>query len=148
MFRGANLLTVDAKGRIAVPARYRQTLTEMCGGQLVMTVDQARCLLLYPLPTWAEIEKKLQQLPAYDRNARRLQRFLVGHATELEMDRQGRVLVPQVLRDFAGIDRRAMLVGQINKFELWDETAWDAQWQEPPGEDDFDLPEGFASLTL
>lgn len=111
-----------------------------------MTVDKDRCLLLYPLPTWLEIEKKLQALPAYNPNTRQLQRFLVGHATELEMDKQGRLLVPQVLRDFASIDRRAMLVGQVNKFELWDEAAWNDLWLEPPT--DIALPEGFETLTI
>lgn len=148
MFRGASLLTVDAKGRIAIPARHRQTLTDDFDGQVVLTVDKDRCLLLLPLPAWLDIEKKLQALPAYDHNARKLQRFLVGHARELEMDRQGRLLLPQELRDFAGIERRTMLVGQINKFELWNEAAWNEQWLEPPSEADFDLPEGFASLTL
>ncbi len=113
---------------------------------MVMTVDKDRCLLLYPLPTWLEIEKKLQALPAYNPSTRKLQRFLVGHATELEMDKQGRLLLPPVLRDFASIDRRAMLVGQVNKFELWDEAAWNEQWIEPP--DDIALPEGFEALTI
>lgn len=146
MFRGASLLTVDAKGRIAIPARHRQTLIEAFDGQVVMTVDPAHCLLLYPLPTWLDIEKKLQALPAYNPTTRQLQRFLVGHATELEMDKQGRLLLPQVLRDFASIDRRAMLVGQVNKFELWDEAAWNELWREPPS--GIVLPEGLESLTM
>ena len=104
MFRGANKVTLDAKGRMAMPARYRDTLVERSEGRLVATVDRAdRCLLIYPLPDWEEIERKLMRLPTLNPQARRLQRLMVGHATDLELDSHGRVLVPPKLRDYAGL---------------------------------------------
>ena len=105
MFRGANKVTLDAKGRLAMPARYRDTLVERSEGRLVATVDRSdRCLLIYPLPDWEEIERKLMRLPTLNPQARRLQRLMVGHATDLELDSHGRVLVPPKLREYAGLD--------------------------------------------
>src|SRR5882757_1407169 len=131
MFRGANKLTLDAKGRMVMPTRYRERLQERCGGKLVVTVDRDQCLLIYPLPDWEEIERKLMSLPNLHAQARRLQRLMVGHATDLELDGHGRILLPPELREFAGLGRVGMLVGQGNRFELWDETRWAArrdQW--------------------
>lgn len=124
MFRGANKVTLDAKGRLAMPTRHRQRLSERCNGQMVVTVDRDYCLLVYPLPDWEEIERKLIRLPSLNKQARRLQRLMVGYATELELDKNGRLLLPSELREFAGLERRAMLIGQGNKFELWDEARW------------------------
>ena len=125
MFRGANKVTLDAKGRLAMPARYRDTLVERSEGRLVTTVDRSdRCLLIYPLPDWEEIERKLMRLPTLNPQARRLQRLMVGHATDLELDSHGRVLVPPKLREYAGLTRQAMLIGQGSRFELWDEPHW------------------------
>ncbi len=124
MFRGATRLTLDAKSRIAVPARYRERLHEQCQGQLVLTVDRDDCLLMYPMPTWEVIEQKLASLPSLDRQARRLQRLMIGHATEMELDGHGRVRLPAELREFAGLERAVMLIGQGNKFELWDADRW------------------------
>ncbi len=127
MFRGAHKLTLDAKGRLAIPTRFRDRLREGCASQLVVTIDKDRCLLIYPLPEWQEIERKLMKLPSFNKAARNLQRLLVGHATEVEMDGQGRVLLPATLRDFARLDKHTMLIGQGNKFELWDEEQWSSQ---------------------
>jgi MraZ protein len=151
VYRGANLLTVDVKGRVAMPARYRQSLLDASGGQMVITASFERCLLLYPLPTWLEIERKLMALSDVHAQSARLKRLLVGHATEVEMDKQGRLLLPPVLRDFAQLSREAMLVGRINGFELWDETAWNAQRDEflaASRDGNLDLPGEFGSLTL
>lgn len=137
MFRGANRLNLDAKGRFAIPTRYRERLQECCASELVVTIDKDRCLLIYPLPEWQEIERKLMKLPTFNKAARNLQRLLVGHATEVEMDAQGRVLLPQTLREFAGLDKHTMLVGQVNRFELWDEERWHEQRES--GLDDLDL---------
>jgi len=130
LFRGVNKLNIDAKGRFAIPTRYRDRLQECCASQLIITVDTDRCLLIYPLPVWQEIEAKLMALPSFQPTARRLQRLLVGHATEVEMDAQGRVLLPQPLREFAELDKHAMLIGQGSKLELWDETRWNGQCDE------------------
>ena len=124
MFRGPSKVTLDAKGRLAIPSRHRERILTRAEGLLVATVDRDYCLLLYPLPEWEEIERKLVRLPSLHKDARRLQRLMLGHATELEMDNQGRILLPRELREFAGLEQKAMLIGQGNKFELWDEQRW------------------------
>jgi MraZ protein len=127
VFRGASVLNLDAKGRMAMPAKYRDQLMVSCGGRLVVTVDRDRCLLLYPLPAWEEIELELSRLPGLDQNVRRLQRNLMGSSEELELDAQGRIRLPPTLREFAGLDKRVALVGLIKKFELWNEETWTQQ---------------------
>jgi MraZ protein len=130
MFRGANKLTLDIKGRMVMPTRYRERLQERCGGKLVITVDKDQCLLVYPMPDWEEIERKLMKLPTFNERARRLQRLMVGYATELDLDAQGRVLLPSNLREFASLTRDAMLIGQGLRFELWDEEKWNQRRDE------------------
>jgi MraZ protein len=130
MFRGANKLTLDIKGRMVMPTRYRERLQERCGGKLVVTVDKDQCLLIYPFPDWEEIERKLMKLPSFDRQSRQLQRLMVGHATELDLDAQGRVLLPPNLREFASLTRDAVLIGQGLRFELWDEEKWNQRRDE------------------
>ncbi len=150
MFRGVNPLNLDSKGRMSMPTRYRERLRAMCDGHLVMTVDRDHCLLLYPLPEWEEIERKLVRLPALNKQARRLQRLLIGHATDLEMDGQGRILVPPALREFAGLQKQIMLIGQGNKFEIWDEATWNAkraEWLEE-GDDEGGLCAELESLSF
>ena len=124
MFRGVNDLNLDAKGRMSLPARYRERIQENCGGNLVITVDVDRCLLIYPFPEWERIEEKLMQLPSINKQVRRLQRLLLGHATECELDGQNRILLPPPLRNFASLNKHAVLIGQGNKFELWDQEKW------------------------
>jgi MraZ protein len=124
MFRGAAKVTLDDKGRMVLPTRFRQSAIERGEGKLVMTVDRDQCLLIYPLPDWEQIERKLMSLPTLHERSRRLQRLMVGHATEFELDTQGRLLVTPELREFAGLGRHAMLIGQGNRIELWDETRW------------------------
>lgn len=125
MFQGINDLNLDAKGRMSLPARYRASIQESCDGSLVITVDVDRCLLIYPLPEWQVIQAKLMQLPSINKQVRRLQRLLLGHATECEVDANHRVLLPPPLRKFAGLSKHAVLIGQGNKFELWDQEAWE-----------------------
>lgn len=151
MFRGVNSLNLDAKGRMVMPTRYRQRLMDSCNGQLVITVDRDHCLLLYPLPEWELIERKLAKLPSFNKQARRLQRLLIGHATEVELDGAGRVLLPPLLRDFASLDKRAVLIGQSNKFELWSEELWNERrdaWLAEDGESELELPADMESLSL
>lgn len=124
MFRGATRVTLDEKGRMVLPTRQRQRALERGEGRVVVTVDRDGCLLIYPLPDWEQIERRLMSLPSLNERARRLQRLMVGHATELELDAQGRLLVPPELREFAALSRHAMLIGQGNRLELWDETRW------------------------
>jgi MraZ protein len=125
MFRGAAKVTLDDKGRMVMPTRYRERMSERSQGQVVITVDSRdTCLLIYPLVDWEQIERKLMDLPTLNAHSRRLQRLMVGHATDLTLDGHGRLLLPPELREFAGLDRRAMLIGQGCRCELWDETRW------------------------
>ena len=127
MFRGANVISLDAKGRLTMPSRYRDEFMARCAGLLVVTIDTIdSCLCVYPLDEWELIEAKLRELPSLREENRRLQRLLIGNAVDLELDGSGRFLVPPRLREYAGLDKRAMLVGQLNKFQLWDEDAWNA----------------------
>jgi MraZ protein len=150
VFRGANKVTLDAKGRMVMPTRYRDRLADRSQGRLVVTIDRDQCLLLYPLPDWEEIERKLMRLPTLNPQARRLQRLMVGHATELELDGHGRLLLPPQLREFGGLSRDAMLIGQGNRFELWDEVRWNERRDEWLQEEE--LPSGLSgdleSLSL
>ena len=150
VFRGANQLTLDAKGRMVMPTRYRDRLVERSGGRLVVTVDRDKCLLLYPLPDWEEIERKLMKLPTLNPQARALQRLMVGHATDLELDGHGRVLLPAELREFAGLTKSAVLLGQGNRFELWDEAQWTQRRDEWLKDEELpaSLPADLESLSL
>jgi MraZ protein len=151
MFRGANKVTLDAKGRLAMPTRYRERIAERCDGQLVVTVDKDYCLLVYPLPDWEEIERKLVGLPSLNKQARRLQRLMVGYATELELDSHGRILLTKELREFASLDRQAILIGQGNKFELWDDARWNEkrdEWLADGETGGESLPAELESLSL
>ncbi|AMO57181.1 cell division protein MraZ [Endozoicomonas montiporae] len=125
MFRGVNAINLDAKGRLAIPTRYRQGLRDRCAGSLVATIDTDEpCILIYPVDEWDIIQKKIEALPSFHPMTRRIQRLLIGHATDLDMDGNGRVLVPPLLRDYAGLGKKCILLGQGKKFELWDEDCW------------------------
>jgi MraZ protein len=150
VFRGVNTINLDSKGRLAIPTRYREQLVSSCEGQMVVTVDRDGCLLLYPLPEWEEIERKLMRLPTLNAQARRLQRLMVGHATDLDLDSHGRVLIPPKLREFAGLSRQATLIGQGSRFELWDEQHWNERrdgWLQA-GEETGELPAELEQLSL
>ena len=126
MFRGINPINLDAKGRVALPAKYRDRVTDRCDGHMVLTVHPFdRCLLLYPLADWEAIESQVNALPnSTSRQARRLQHLMVGYATELDLDAVNRLLLPAMHRDHAELDKRLILVGQGQKFEIWSETRW------------------------
>lgn len=152
MFRGVNTLNLDTKGRMAMPARYREVLLERSEGKLVVTIDtDERCLLIYPLPEWELIERKLDALPSFNAQARRVQRLLIGHATDAEMDSHGRILLSGPLRQYAALDKHVVLIGQGKKFELWDEQHWNAsreQWLEQETGTEGELPAELQSLSL
>jgi MraZ protein len=122
VFRGVTHVALDAKGRLAIPARHREALAR--GDGLVLTADPSRCLLLYPRAAWEPIQARLMALSSFNAAIRGLQRLIVGHADDVEMDGAGRILVPPALRQYAGLEHRAVLAGQGNKFELWDEARW------------------------
>ena len=147
MFRGITQLSLDSKGRLAIPAKYRDGLVSLCAGRLIVTADPSRCLLIYPQPAWEPIEQKLISLSSFDKKTRSLQRLLVGNASDVEMDNAGRVLVSSPLRKFAGLTKNVVLVGQGAKFELWGEEQWDLQMEDALDFKDGDMPtelEGFS----
>jgi MraZ protein len=135
MFRGANLLNIDAKGRMAMPTKHREVLFVQSSGDLVITAHPHGCLLIYPQIAWEPIQSKIMVLSSFDKKSSALQRLLVGYAEDLSLDTAGRLLLSQVLREFASIDKQAMLVGQGNHFELWDKEAWDQQMQNATQQD-------------
>ena len=147
MFRGATSLSLDAKSRLAVPTKHREALQLECAGNLVLTAHPHRCLLLYPQPAWEPIQAKMMALSSFDKQSSSLQRLLVGFAVDVVLDSAGRMLVSPVLREFAGLDKEVMLVGQGSHFELWDMEAWRAQLAQVIHGGDFEMPaelEGFS----
>jgi len=151
LFRGVSTLNLDAKGRLAIPSKYRDRIQSQADGQLVVTVDRDHCLLLYPLPEWEVIERKLVRLPTLNKQARRLQRLLIGHATEVELDGNGRILLPPPLREFAELDKKVVMIGQGNKFEIWNDARWQERrdtWLNEADEDDVELHQELESLSL
>ncbi len=151
MFRGVQHINMDAKGRLAMPARQREPLLSRCEGQIVVTIDtQAACLVIYPLPEWERIEQDIQGLPALKPAVKRFQRLMLGYATDLELDGNGRMLLPQPLREYAQLDKKLVLVGQGNKLELWSEALWLAEREQALQDSgpEADLPDELMSLTL
>jgi MraZ protein len=128
VFRGVQHVTMDAKGRLAVPARQREPLLEQCEGRIVVTIDtQAACLVIYPMPAWERIEEDLQNLPSLHPAVKQFQRLILGYATDMQLDGNGRMLLPPSLRDYAQLQKKLVLVGQGNKLELWCEDLWIAE---------------------
>jgi MraZ protein len=147
VFRGVAQLSLDSKGRLAVPSRYREALLVRCAGRLVITADFDKCLLVYPLPDWEPIQQKLMGLSSLNPRIRDLQRQLVGYAEDIEMDAAGRVLVSSALREFAALEKNVVLAGQGNKFELWDKEKWEQVLARGSGFSAGELPpelEGFS----
>ncbi len=147
MFQGATELSLDAKGRLAVPTRHRETL--LSGNRaVVLTAHPDGCLLVYPKLAWEPIGSKVQALSSFNEQARWWQRLLVGFAEEMEPDAQGRILISPALRKFADLKKDVILVGQGSHFELWSVAAWDdrlaralaqASASPPPGTENFSL---------
>ncbi len=147
MFIGSYAITMDAKGRMAIPAKVRDALASVCEGRLVVTAHtEERCLLVYPEPQWLDLQPKIEALPNIHRKARRMQRLLLGYATPMELDGNGRVLLPQTLRDYANLEKKLMLIGQGKKLELWSESGWYQELE--AGDDDASMPEEMLSLSL
>lgn len=148
MFRGATSLNMDAKSRLAVPSRHRDALMTQSAGQLVLTAHPHRCLLLYPQPAWEPIQAKIMSLSSFDRQSSALQRLLVGYAEDIELDSAGRLLISPVLREFAGLEKQAMLVGQGSHFELWSAEAWKTQLGRVLDGEDVTLPDELEGFSL
>lgn len=148
MFQGAAALNLDAKGRLAVPARHREALSTAANGTLVLTAHPHRCLLLYPLQAWEPIRNKVLGGPSLEQQSALLKRLLVGFAREEEMDAAGRVLIAPELRRYAGLEKQVWLVGQGNHFEIWSDEGWTKQQEAIFALGDKLLPPGMETLTL
>jgi MraZ protein len=149
-FRGVSNLSLDAKGRIVLPARYRDPLSEICQNELIITIDTEQpCLLIYPLNEWELIEEKIEALPSFNPTTRRIQRLLIGHATDVEIDANGRMMIATPLRDYAQLGKKVVMIGQGKKFELWDEAIWNKSRDEWLNDKtNGELPAALVELTL
>lgn len=151
-FRGITKLSIDAKGRLAMPKNHRDRLEENGVKELVVTADPGRCLVIYPGPVWEDVEQKLNELPNSSRATRAIQRLYIGYATDIELDGTGRMLLPTELREYASLDRKAVLIGQGKKFELWDEQTWQIEsekWKQEVNEmDPADMPVELQNISF
>ena len=147
MFQGATALSLDVKGRLAIPARHREALVEAADGQLVLTAHPHRCLLLYPEPAWLPIRDKVLATSSLNPQAASIKRLLVGNARDETLDSAGRLLIAPELRQFAGLDKQVWLVGLGSHFEIWSDIGWQKEQdavfalgdQLPPGLEDLAL---------
>ena len=127
MFRGSFEHTVDSKGRVSVPSKFRDIISDRYDGRLVLAMDYDRCLTVYPLEEWERLEEKIKTLSLMKQEVKDFRRFLLSSATECELDKQGRILIPPTHREHAGITKNVMLIGIIDKIEIWDAKAWEAR---------------------
>ena len=151
MFRGVQHINMDVKGRMAIPARQREPILNICDGKLVLTIDtQSPCLALYPIGEWDRIELEVQNLPALKPQVKRFQRLVLGYATDVDLDSSGRLLLPPSLREYAHLKKRLVLVGQGNKLELWAENLWLEERDNALAERgaEVSLPDELVSLSL
>ncbi len=148
--RGITKISVDSKGRVAIPKAHRDRLLDDGVRQLVITVDPAGSLLIYPAPEWEKIEAKLMSAPNVDRRTRNLQRLYIGYATDAEFDSNGRILLSSELREYAAIERRVVLLGQSNKFELWSEARFEEEMPVWRGRDsdDGEAPDALSDMSV
>ena len=140
MFMGEYNHSVDAKGRLIVPAKFREQL----GEEFVVTKGLDGCLFVYPQEEWKHIEDKFREVPLTTKDARKFSRFFFAGAADCEVDKQGRVLIPSVLREFAGLNKEVVLVGVLNRIEIWSKE----RWQENEYDDMDEIAEHMAALGL
>ncbi|MEC8077879.1 MAG: division/cell wall cluster transcriptional repressor MraZ [Pseudomonadota bacterium] len=134
LFKGIHNLSLDSKGRLGIPVKYRDNIIGLVKGAMVITIDtEEKCLLLYPSNFWSKIQDKISKLPSFNKNARRIQRLLVGHAEDIDVDSNGRILISKPLREYASLTKKVILIGQGEKFEIWDQGTWSQnveKWRE------------------
>jgi len=152
MFRGFSKISIDSKGRLAIPSRYRALVLDQALNNLVITLNPLdRSLWLYPLPEWELIEDKLTTLSDFDKQSRRTKQMMRGYANDCQLDSQGRILIPKELRGYAELSRQAVILGQGNKFEIWDEKSWEKQrddWLESMSNESTSSSDSLRSLSL
>lgn len=125
MFRGRFEHSLDVKGRLSVPSKFREVLAAKYDDRLVVT-NFDNCLWVYPAAEWIKVEEKVAALPQFKDEVKALQRVFISAATECAIDRSGRILIPPTLREYAAIDREVVLVGMINRIEVWSKDRWNA----------------------
>ncbi len=148
VFEGAAALSLDAKGRLAIPARHRELLLAAAEGSLVLTAHPHRCLLLYPSPAWQPIRNQILKASSLDTRAASIKRVLVGNARTEMLDSAGRLLVANELREYANLEKTVYLVGMGSHFEIWSEAGWKQQNDLAAEALSGDLPPGFGDLVL
>jgi len=148
MFQGAAMLNLDAKERLAIPARFREVLNEQGVSSLVLTGHPHRCILVCPPPAWATIRDRLLRASGLEIQTARLKRLLVGHAREETLDANRRVLVAPELRRMASLEKAVWLVGLGDHFELWSDAGWSEQQEAAFADSDEPLPSALADLPL
>ncbi len=152
MFRGCSKLSVDNKGRLGIPSKYRDRIVGLCDGQLILTLNPLdRSLWLYPLPEWEMIEAKLAELSDFDKQGRRTKQMMRGYATDCLLDGQGRILIPPELREYAALGKQVIVLGQGNKFEIWDSQSWESvreSWLDELEQDSDGHSDALKSLSL
>ena len=148
MFQGATALSLEVKGRLAIPARHREALVAASGGQLVLTAHPHRCLLLYPAAAWEPIRDKVLATSSLNMQSAAIKRLLVGNARDETLDSAGRLLVSPELRRFAQFEKQVWLVGQGTHFEIWSDAGWQQQQEVFLGMGDQSLPPGLEDLAL
>lgn len=148
VFQGATQINLDAKGRMSVPTKARDPLTQGGTVKLVLTAHPEGCLLLYPQPAWEPIRAKVMAFPSLDHAANLWKRLLVGHAEDVEPDGAGRLLISPVLRNYAHITRQVMFVGQGSHFEIWDLEEWTKQLEGLRSGGSPNLPPGMENFSL
>lgn len=121
MFMGEYNHTIDTKGRLIIPSKFREKL----GDEFVVTKGLDGCLFVYDNAEWTSFEKKLQALPLMNKDSRKFVRFFLAGAASVEVDKQGRILIPSVLREFAGLDKEVVLVGVASRIEIWSKDKWE-----------------------
>jgi len=152
VFLGVSTLNLDAKGRMAIPAKHREGLAACCDSKVVVTINpRSGCLWLYPENEWREIERKVSRLPTLKSQNQSIQRLLLGHASEAQLDGQGRVILSPELKQHAKLDKKVALVGLGRKFEIWDEETWMTsreQWLAEAQLDDSTLSEELENMDF
>ncbi len=144
MLNGIHKLNLDAKGRMAIPSCYRERLMDVCAGKLVITLDTEKKVVIFPHNEWQKVEAQLVNL-SMSKAAVRIKRLYLGHATDCDMDKNGRINIPPYLREVSGLTKQIALVGMSNKFEVWDDISWE---QEMADDDDLDLSPELQLLSI
>ena len=129
MFRGHHEHSIDEKGRTSIPSKFREVLQKKYEDERLIITNFDHCLWAYPLKEWHEIEKKVSNLPQFKKEVKALQRLFISAASECPIDKQGRILIPETLRQYAGLERDLIVVGMSNRIEIWDKMRWKNEYQ-------------------